>query len=173
MLALGCAAAERVDDAAAVIDGILADGLANIPRDALWTGTLTLFSDACAQVRHRAAAELVYAEYAPYAGMCAAGSHSATNGSVARAVGELATLLERYDEAEQHFEEALRSNEAQGFHAWIAWTRLNYGDMLLRRNGPGDRERATSLLQHAYDFAKQSGMGKVERDSAELLASLG
>ena len=59
---------------------------------------------------------------------------------MARVVGRLATLLERYDEAEQHFETALASNEQHGFHAWTAWTRLNYGDMLLRRNRPGDRD---------------------------------
>ena len=88
-------------------------------------------------------------------------------GSMARVVGRLATVLERYDEAEQHFEEALASNERQGFHAWTAWTRLNYGEMLLRRNRPGDRERAIALLQQALDFAKESGMGKVAR----LLAS--
>jgi hypothetical protein len=44
--------------------------------------------------------------------------------------------------------------------------------MLLRRNRPGDRERAVALLQQAHDFAKESGMGKVERDSEQLLGSL-
>jgi hypothetical protein len=44
--------------------------------------------------------------------------------------------------------------------------------MLLRRDRPGDRERAVALLRQAHGFAKQSGMGKVERDSEQLLASL-
>ncbi len=44
--------------------------------------------------------------------------------------------------------------------------------MLLRRNAPGDRERAIALLQQAHDFAKESGMGKVERDSRRLLANI-
>jgi tetratricopeptide (TPR) repeat protein len=94
-------------------------------------------------------------------------------GSIARVVGRLATLLERYDEAEQHFETALASNERQGFHAWTAWTRLNYGDMLLRRSRHGDRDRAVALLQQALAFAKESGMGKVERDSERLLTAAG
>jgi tetratricopeptide (TPR) repeat protein len=88
---------------------------------------------------------------------------------MARVVGRLATLLERYDEAEQHFEQALVANDKMGFQAWTAMTRLNYGDMLLRRNRSGDRDRAVALLQQAHDFAKQSGMGKVERDSEALL----
>ena len=35
------------------------------------------------------------------------------------------------------------------------------------------RERAIHLLQQAHDFAKESGMAVVERDSERLLASLG
>jgi hypothetical protein len=44
--------------------------------------------------------------------------------------------------------------------------------MLLRRNRAGDRDRATALLQQAHDFAKESGMGRIERDSERLLATL-
>jgi hypothetical protein len=95
-----------------------------------------------------------------------------TCGSVACVVGRLATILERYDEAEQQFQAALASNERQGFHTWVAWTRLNYAEMLVRRNRPGDRDRALTLLRQAYDFAKESGMGKIERDSERLLATL-
>ena len=45
-------------------------------------------------------------------------------------------------------------------------------DLLLRRNRPEDRDRAAALLRSAHDFAKESGMGKVERDSERLLGTL-
>jgi len=41
----------------------------------------------------------------------------------------------------------------------------------LRRNHPGDRDRAIELLQQAHDCATESGMSFVERDTARLLAS--
>ena len=94
-----------------------------------------------------------------------------TYGSVARALGRLAAILERWDEAEQHFETALAENDRTGFHACTAWTRLNYGDMLLRRGRPEDRDRAVALLQEALSFAREAGMGKVQRDAERLLGS--
>jgi hypothetical protein len=63
-------------------------------------------------------------------------------------------------------------SERGGLDAWLAYVRMNYGDMLLRRDGPGDRERAVALLRQAHDFAEESGMGYVERKSAELLAAV-
>jgi hypothetical protein len=52
-------------------------------------------------------------------------------------------------------------------------TRLDYADMLFRRNAPGDREKAQELLGQALAFAQESGMGKVQRDSERLLAEAG
>ena len=171
-LALMYSHAGRSDDAVAVIDEVLAHGASAIPRDFLWMGTVNLLADACVDVEHRLAAKALYDALGSTARSNAGFLQIIALGSMARVAGRLASLLERYGEAEQHFAHALRENDRMGFHAWTAWTRLDYGDMLLRRNAPGDRERAVVLLQHAYDFAKESGMGKVERDSERLLASL-
>jgi tetratricopeptide (TPR) repeat protein len=135
-------------------------------------GTINLLADACVDVEHRSAAQALYEELGSTASGNAGFLQIVALGSMARVAGRLASLLERYDEAEQHFEHALRENDRMGFHAWTAWTRLDYGDMLIRRDRAGDRERAVVLLQQAHDFAKESGMGKVERDSERLLASL-
>lgn len=157
---------------AANLAGEMASDLSAIPRDWWWKATMNILAETCADTANEAAAPALYEALVPFRSANATNTTLISYGSMARVVGRLATLLERYDEAEQHFEEALASNERQGFHAWTAFTRLNYGDMLLRRNAPGDRERAVALLRQAHDFAKKSGMGKVERDSAELLASL-
>lgn len=146
--------------------------LACVPRDFAWKGTTSLLGETCAEVSYREKGKVVYRALAPYASTPTAIAQNLPLGSTARVVGRLAALLERWDEAEQHFKTALAANDRMGFHGWTAWTRLNYGDMLLRRNHPGDRDRALALLQQAHDFAKDSGMGKVERDSERLLASL-
>jgi tetratricopeptide (TPR) repeat protein len=171
-LALMYSHAGRSDDAVAVIEEVLKGGVSSIPRDFLWMGTINLLADACVDVEHRSAAQALYEELGSTASGNAGFLQIVALGSMARVAGRLASLLERYDEAEQHFEHALRENDRMGFHAWTAWTRLDYGEMLIRRDRAGDRERAVVLLQQAHDFAKESGMGKVERDSERLLASL-
>jgi class 3 adenylate cyclase/tetratricopeptide (TPR) repeat protein len=164
--------AGRTAEAIRIIERLVVDDVRPIPRDFFWKGTVYLLADACAEVDHLPAAAALHDSLLPYVSANATVGLNVTYGSVARVVGRLAAMLERYDEAEQHFETALASNEQQGLHAWTAWTRLNYGEMLLRRNRPADRDRAITLLRQAHDFAKESGMGKVERDSERLLASL-
>jgi len=159
-------------EACSQIDLIIAGNVANIPRDFIWKATLYMLADACAEARHDPAGQALYDALLAYAQANAAVNYALALGSVARVVGRLAALLGRWDEAEQHFEMALTANERMGFHAWTAWTRLNYGDMLLRRNRNGDRDRAVALLTEALDFAKESGMGKVERDSERLLITV-
>ncbi len=172
ILAGVCMQAAKVSQAERMVEQ-MASNLAAIPRDWAWKSTLNVLAETCAETAQRAEARPLYEALVPYASANATVVQVVTFGCIARVVGRLAVLLERYDEAEQHFEQALASNDKQGFHAWTAMTRLNYGDMLLRRNRPGDRDRAVALLQQAHDFAKQSGMAKVERDSERLLATGG
>jgi hypothetical protein len=146
--------------------------LAAVPRDFLWRPTVYLAADACAEIEHRDGAQAFYEAASPYAGAAAAINQVFPLGSMARVVGRLATVLERWDEAEHQFEYALDHNDRMGFEAWTAWTRLNYGDMLLRRTRPGDCDRAVTLLNESHAFAKKAHMAKVEGDCERLLANL-
>ena len=158
----------NADEAGTGLAQLAQGDLAGIPRDNLWRPTLNTMADACAEIGDRALALPLYDAVSPYASRVAALAPVLPLGSMGRVAGRLATILERWDEAEQHFEMALEHNARMGFSAWVAWTRLNYGEMLLRRNGPGDRARGAALLRQALDFATESGMGKVERDSERL-----
>jgi hypothetical protein len=55
----------------------------------------------------------------------------------------------------------------------VARTQFNYAQMLLARGGPGDREKARSLLQEALGAAQQMGMVKVASDCEALLPTVG
>ena len=68
------------------------------------------------------------------AGNVSAGN-SVSMGAFDRSLGQLAMFLERFDQAQHHFEDALNLNETMGHGPALAFTRLNYGDMLQRRNG--------------------------------------
>src|SRR3970282_2554630 len=57
---------------------------------------------------------------------------------------------------------------------WHAWTQHQYADMLLRRGGKGDREKALSLATQALDTAQRLSMVTlVERALALKLRAQG
>ena len=166
------ACADKATEAGALLDRLVRPELAGIPSDVFWKLILFLMADTCADVEHRAAALPIHDALVPYASTYVSLFAISAQGSMARVVGRLAGLLERWDEAEQHFETALEMNERAGFSGWTAWTRLNYGEMLLRRAHPGDSDRAVALLDAALAFARNAGMGKVQADSERLLAGV-
>jgi hypothetical protein len=50
------------------------------------------------------------------------------------------------EDAERHFSDALEANRRIGARAWLAHTEHDYAQLLLARGGPGDGERAQTLL---------------------------
>jgi hypothetical protein len=51
---------------------------------------------------------------------------------------------------------------------YIAFTHHEYGLMLLRRNGPGDWEKAFEMFDQALSIANEIGMHGVIRDITAL-----
>ncbi|HKS90959.1 MAG TPA: AAA family ATPase, partial [Tepidiformaceae bacterium] len=129
--------------------GRLVANLAGVPRDFLWKPTCVLLATACADVGHRPTAEVLYNTLLPYAQDLTVVVQSYVMGCVAHHLGRLATVLERWDEAGDHFENALASHQRMGFTAWLAATQLAYARMLLRRGAPPDARRAHDLLEIA------------------------
>jgi class 3 adenylate cyclase/tetratricopeptide (TPR) repeat protein len=161
----------KPNEAMRQIDRVVADDLRNIPRDFLWKAAVCVLADACADTQHRPAAETLYRALLPFARDNAAINYLVPLGAIARSLGRLAALLARWGEAEEHFETALEANDRMGFHAWTAWTQLNYGSMLVQRARPGDHARAAVLLSTALAFASDAGMRTVQVDSEHLLAT--
>jgi len=90
-------------------------------------------------------------------------------GALSRYLGALATTLESWNEAAQHFEDALAMNARMNARPWLAHTQHQYGKMLLARDQSGDRDKAIALLESALVTARELGMPSVgERVTAEL-----
>ena len=68
----------------------------------------------------------------------------------------------RWEEAEQHFHDALAMNTRMGARPWLAHTQYDYATMLLARNQPGDREKAQELLDLALTTAHELGTLRLE-----------
>jgi hypothetical protein len=110
-------------------------------------------------VRHAAA--VLYAALLPVAGQVDVLAVTiASSGSYARPCGTLAACLGRWDDAERHFADAVAMNERLGARPYVVRTRRAWAAMLLDRNAPGDRERATDLIAAVRAEAEQLGMAR-------------
>ena len=74
-----------------------------------------------------------------------------------RVLGLLAETIGNLDEAAQHFDDALAFCR-RGYRPELAWTCCDYADTLLRRNEPGDRQKAMSLLDESLAISSELGM---------------
>lgn len=150
--------AGRDDDAGRLLDDIFARGLSAIPRDAQWLSNVPMLGLACRRVRDRprAAAEL-YDELVLYADRWAS-SPAVTWGPISRVAGILASVLGRFDDAEQHFHAALEVTSALPAPLFHAETCYDLAVMLIDRSGPGDHDRARQLLDTALASADRLGL---------------
>jgi hypothetical protein len=80
--------------------------------------------------------------------------------------------LTRGDEAFEHFEAALASEEALGARLWAARARVDCARALLARGGAPARAHAAKLLEEALGAARSGGWAEVTRDGRELEAAL-
>jgi hypothetical protein len=98
---------------------------------------MSLLVDPCVRLEDRDAAARLYSLLLPYERLYALAPVEAPFGSVALALGTLATALRRFDEGERHLELAA---------------------MLLARGAAGDPERARALLDDALATYRELGM---------------
>jgi tetratricopeptide (TPR) repeat protein len=75
--------------------------------------------------------------------------------------------MSRWDDAAQHFEQALVMNQRMGARPWLAHTQHDYAQMLLHRDSPGDRERAQELLDQALATYRELGMESYAAKTSE------
>ncbi len=67
-------------------------------------------------------------------------------------------FLGQLDKAATHFEDALAFYRKAGYRPELAWTCCDYADMLLERDGKGDRAKAITLLDESLAISSELGM---------------
>ncbi|MGE3289442.1 MAG: AAA family ATPase [Pseudonocardia sp.] len=138
---------------------LCAAGSAQVPHDRLRLGALSYLADACWLIGDAEHAEIVYRAMRPRAGhnVLVAGL-VACYGAADRYLGMLCATRGSWNEAERHFTDALRRNDAMGSPTWSAHTRYAHARMLLARRGRGDAERAAALLVAARRIAQDHAL---------------
>jgi tetratricopeptide (TPR) repeat protein len=167
----------RGDVAAAreALDACLAGGLDALPWDSTWLVTLGLLALACVRVGDRERAAELHAALLPYRhqNVILGVNALACFGPTTRALGNLATVLERWDDANVHFEEAIAAQRAMHARPWLAYTCLEHAHALARRGRDADRALLQARLEEALRHARELGMPLVEREATALAAAVG
>jgi DNA-binding CsgD family transcriptional regulator len=156
------------EEARAEFEVIAANRFAAVPRDGMWASCIAYLAEVCCFLGDSERAAELYAFLMPFDGRnIVAGPNVACSGAVGRHLGMLAAMLQRWTDAERHFEAALEMNARQGARPWLAHTRHRYAEMLLERGSHEDRDRALSMLDQALEEARAIGMTALaERASA-------
>ncbi|MDP9238753.1 MAG: protein kinase [Chloroflexota bacterium] len=163
--------APRRDDARAVFDGLAEQGFGRLAFDPLLTVMLTLLAEVCWILGDAARAPELYKMLLPREGQCVVvGWANTAAGAVSRYLAVLAATMSHWEDAERHFEDAIRTTTQLRDKPWLAQTRAEYAAVLLARGSPDDRERALELLQLALDAAQEMGMKKVVEECEALKA---
>ena len=109
------------------------------------------------QRRDMMAANDLYSALQPIGGTMAPQSNIGPGLAIDRVLGLLTHTMGNLDQAASHFEDALTFCSV-GYRPELAWTCCDYADTLKERDGPGDKEKAVSLLDESLAISSELGM---------------
>ncbi len=167
-LAYAYAEMRRVEDARELYGLIAREGFASIPSDLITLATMWLLARVIYFLGDRDGASALYSLLEPFAALPATVAGFVSLGSLHHPLGQLASVLGRWDDAVSHFDAAIEWDERASHVAADPLTRQYYAAALLRRAAPGDRERALELIQRALDVAQRIGARLIVEDCLAL-----
>jgi DNA-binding CsgD family transcriptional regulator len=161
---------EQVDAAKADYEALVAGDMRHIPFDAYWFGVVIPLTRAAIAFGDQPRMSRLYAMLEPYADRLGfVGILGVSHSPVSLYLGQLATAMRRWDDAERWFSQALAHAERLGLRPSIVRALLSEAEMRAERAAPGDVDVARGLARRAADAATAIGMaGLVPRIEALL-----
>jgi tetratricopeptide (TPR) repeat protein len=152
------------DEAQRGLDRLSEQAVLALPRDEHWITTMALLADATVHVQDKKRAAVFYDLLLPYAEQNLAHDLMRSYlGSTHHYLARLAGCLDRFEQAETHYEAALRFNRHLGAAPLVARTQATWGQWLRSRGLARDRGRARDLLEQAHATAVRLGMRNLAR----------
>jgi AAA ATPase domain len=155
--------------ARAEIERHATDAFRDLPRDGLWLLHLSALAQACVLLADRTRAEALYELLLPFSDRNAISISTMPFGPVAMRLGMLAGLLERWDDVDPHFDYAVELCGRLGARAIKARVLLEHAQVLVARDGDGDRRRAVELLRESGDLCEQLDLSGIADRVASAL----
>ena len=141
----------------------------SLRKDNSYLLALALLSNVAAFLRDPARIEMLYGMLSPYSDRAiVVTSAIGCAGPVSLYLGILATALEQWSDAEQHFAKAGEIAQRLGSQPFHNRAKYEHARMLLARNSDGGREAAQSLLERAISDARSIGQDGVAVKAAAL-----
>jgi tetratricopeptide (TPR) repeat protein len=152
----------RHAEARAELEELARNDFSALPRHDQWLPNIAVLARACALTHHEPHATRLYELMKPYGRRVITAGHGVLCfGSASHCLGLLAVTIGAWEEAAQHFEDALEMHTKMAAVPYVADSQHEYATMLLARSDPGDRERALELLGRALDTARLLGMNQL------------
>jgi class 3 adenylate cyclase/tetratricopeptide (TPR) repeat protein len=171
MLVGALAADGQLDEAKARLDELIA---ARRRGEQSFADQLTLrhLAETCRRLNDAATAEQLLPEMERWTGQLLVVPYGTSiEGAADRARGQLLATLGRHNDADGAFSAAVQLERAVDFPALAARSSFWHARTLLERAEPGDRKRATEMLDEVHETAHSLGMSRLAEEAHTLAAT--
>ena len=141
------------DESRRLFHRAFAEGFQNLPRDTAWLHAVCAYAELAKEFGDRQAAEPLFNLLQPWEGQFGANAVIVI-GPVAQALGGLATVMGRREEADAFFAKAEQLNLRMGARFFGTLNDLAWGKMLLASGGAGNANRGRALVERALATAR-------------------
>ena len=138
-----------------------------IPQNSSWLAVIIMTAEVCITLDDASRAQVIIDQLLPYRDVYVQDRVS-WGGAVAAYVGRLFMTVGRWDDAEAALRDALVAHERVGSASMSALSRVDLGELLLRRNRPGERDQGRSLIGAGLVLLDRLGM-RAQGDRARRL----
>jgi hypothetical protein len=163
-LAFAYAETGDLDEAASRVRAGAGHGFADAAQDATWWYVIAMWTEAAVMVRDREAAARLHELQIPYDGGIS-GTGGVCSGPFARLFALVEDLLDRHDDADRHFAEAIEQSQRLMSPVWTARCQLDWAERLATR---GRLEHARRLVDQADEAIATLTLPRLQQQSAEL-----
>jgi DNA-binding winged helix-turn-helix (wHTH) protein len=167
---------QQGEDAAAraAFEDLAANDFGDLPSadgPSTWMGVVATLAEACAALGDQRRAAILYDLLKPYEHQWIVFQYGfACFGSVRRYLGLLATVLGRWHDATEHFEEAMHAHTLMATPCELARTQHDFARMLYARGRERDRREALPLLDQVSKTARELKLGYLAKGADQLRA---
>jgi tetratricopeptide (TPR) repeat protein len=160
-------------EAQTVFSSLSHDCFGKLPQNETWAIAMSMLSIAAVNLGDRDRAIELYELSLPGKDFFTVVGYGVMSfGSRARELGNLASLMGRFDEAREHFELAIEQNRKTGAAPWVAHSQYDYARMLVQQRDPANLDQIRELVADAQTIANQLGMVRLKLQIAELIKEI-